>query len=134
MMNVPSPDGIKPTDYLAGDLCSTTPDDPACDFTRTGFRLPVLVISPFTKAHYVSHTPMDTTAILKFIETRFGLSNLTKRDAAQPPLDEFFDYAGMPNATPPPPPEQPGRDCDGITNTCTPATMRVSPCYTDHVP
>ncbi len=134
MLPVPSPDGIKPSDFLAGDLCSTQPGNPACDFTRTGFRLPFLVISPFTKPHYVSHTPMDYTAILKFIETRFALPSLTKRDAAQPPMDEFFDYAGAPNATPPTPPVQPGRDCDGIAKTCTGATMPVSPCYFDHLP
>ncbi len=116
--SVPNPDGIKPLDYKSGDLCSTTPDNPACDFTRTGFRLPVLVISPFTKSHYVSHTPMDYTAILKFIETRFGLSILTKRDAAQPDMTEFFDFAGAPNMTPPSPPGQP----------------IDAPCYYDHLP
>jgi phospholipase C len=133
---VPNPDGILPSDYLAGDLCTTPPDptNPACNFLRTGFRLPILVVSPFTKPHYVSHTPMDTTAILKFIETRFGLPNLTKRDAVQAPMDEFFDYAGVPNATPPPPPDQPGQDCDGLTQTCTGPTMPVAPQYQDHVP
>lgn len=134
MLPVPSPDGIKPTDYLPGDICSDDAGNPACDFTRTGFRLPVLVISPFTKPHYVSHTPMDYTAILKFIEERFGLPNLTKRDAAQPSMDEFFDYANAPNLMPPAPPEQPGRDCDGLTRTCTGPTMKVAPCYSDHVP
>jgi len=134
MLPVVSPDGIKPLDYHTNDICSTKPADPACDFTRTGFRLPLLVVSPFTKPHYVSHTPMDFTAILKFIETRFGLPSLTKRDAAQPPMDEFFDYGGVPNAAPPPPPVQPGRDCDGIAHKCTGPTMTVAPCYFDHLP
>jgi phospholipase C len=35
-------------------------------------RVPLMVISPFTKPGYVSHTPADFTALLKFIETRFG--------------------------------------------------------------
>jgi len=136
MLPVPSPDGIKPTDLnpLTNDICLNKPNDPACDFTRTGFRLPVLVVSPFTKPHYVSHTPMDFTAILKFIETRFNLPNLTKRDAAQPPMDEFFDYSGAPNATPPTPPIQPGQDCDGLTRTCKPSTLATAPCYADHLP
>jgi len=43
--------------------------------------LPLIVISPYTVPHYVSHTVMDFTAILKFIEARFGLTALTKRDA-----------------------------------------------------
>ena len=69
--------------------------------------MPVLVISPFAKKHFVSHTPMDTTAILKFIETRFGLPNLTRRDAVMPDMQEFFDWVNMPWRTPPTPPNQP---------------------------
>ena len=38
-----------------------------------GYRLPLIVVSPFTKKNYVSHTPADFTAILRFIEARFGL-------------------------------------------------------------
>lgn len=77
------------------------------DYSRTGFRIPMLVVSPFTKKGYVSHTVMDSTAILKFIETRFGLPNLTARDAAQPDMTEFLDLTNVPNATPPSPPAQP---------------------------
>ncbi len=44
---------------------------------------------------------MDTTAILHFIEERFGLPSLTARDAAQAPMDEFFDFVNVPNKTPP---------------------------------
>lgn len=77
------------------------------DYSRTGFRIPMLVVSPFTKKGFVSHTVMDSTAILKFIETRFGLPNLTARDAAQPDMTEFFDFTNIPNATPPSPPTQP---------------------------
>jgi phospholipase C len=48
----------------------------------------------------------DYTAILKFIETRFGLQPLTKRDAAQFDMTEFFDFQNVPWATPPSPPAQ----------------------------
>jgi phospholipase C len=77
------------------------------DFTTTGFRVPLIVISPFTKKGYVSNTPMDHTAVLKFIEDRFGLPSLTKRDAAQATPDghakmlEFFDFDNPPWMTPP---------------------------------
>jgi phospholipase C len=50
---------------------------------------------------------MDTTAILKFIETRFGLPSLTARDAAQADMSEFFDLTNVPNLTAPSPPTQP---------------------------
>ena len=77
------------------------PTDVPDTYSRTGFRVPVIVVSPFAKQGYVSHTVMDTTAILKFIEERFNLPTLTARDAAQPSMDEFFDFTGIPNKTAP---------------------------------
>jgi phospholipase C len=100
-----SPDGIKPIDLLPGDTC-TEVDGPTCNFTWTGYRVPLVVISPFTKQNYVSHTVADTTAILKLIETRFNLPSLTKRDAAQMDMTEFFDFTNPPWQTPPVPPTQ----------------------------
>jgi phospholipase C len=98
MLNVPNPDGIKPKDLKSGDTVS--------DFTRTGFRVPMMVVSPFSKQNYVSHTPADYTAILKLIETRFNLPALTKRDAAQIDMTEFFDFTNPPWLIPPNPPVQ----------------------------
>jgi len=50
------------------------------------------VVSPYAKKHFVDHTVADYTAILKLIETRFNLSPLTNRDAAQPDMTEFFNF------------------------------------------
>ena len=110
---VPNPDGTRPNDLLAGDICTATPGAPTCDFTYTGYRVPMIVVSPFTLKHFVSHTPTDYTAILKLIETRFKLSNLTARDAAAMDMTEFFDFVNVPWATPPKPPLQSTTDtCD----------------------
>ena len=100
-----SPDGIKPSDLLPGDVCTTT-TGPTCDFVYTGYRIPLIVVSPYTKKNYVSHTVTDTTAILKLIETRFNVPALTKRDAAQTDMTEFFDFSNPPWITPPTPPAQ----------------------------
>jgi phospholipase C len=105
-----SPDNIPPLDLAAGDVPG--------DFTRYGYRVPMLVISPFTRPHYVSQTVADHTAILKMIETRFNLPNLTARDAAQMDMTEFFDFQNIPWLVPPVPPVQP-------TN---------GACYYDHLP
>jgi phospholipase C len=78
------------------------------DFSYTGFRIPMMVISPYTKPHYVSNTPMDLTAILRLIEERFDLPSLTHRDAAQKSMTEFFDFDNPAYLTPPNPPVQPG--------------------------
>lgn len=99
------PDGIPPSDLNPGDIC-TNVTGPNCDFTYTGYRVPLIVISPFTRKNYVSHTVADYTAILKFIETRFNLPNLTHRDAAQMDMTEFFDFQNPPWTTPPTPPAQ----------------------------
>ena len=102
-INVPNPDGIQPNDLCGIDVvCTGGKVDVPGDFTITGFRVPNMIISPFSKKNYVSHTPMDYTAFLKFIETRFGLAPLTARDASMPDMTEFFDFTnGGPWATPP---------------------------------
>jgi phospholipase C len=113
-----SPDGIAPSDLLAGDIC-TQSTGPNCDFVYTGYRVPLIVISPFSKKNYVSHTVADETAMLKLIEERFGLSSLTARDAAQIDMGaEFFDFLNAPWTTPPAPPGQ----------------IHNGPCYLDHLP
>ena len=101
-----SPDGIKPSDLMPGDIC-TKGTGPTCDFVYTGYRVPLIVISPFSKKNYVSHTVADYTAWLRLVETRFNLPSLTKRDAAQMDMTEFFDFQDVPWSTPPTPPVQP---------------------------
>ena len=97
-----APDSFQyPVDAPSPGACAGDSTDPVCGFFFTGFRVPLIVISPFTRANFVSHTPMDYTAMLKLIETRFNLPNLTARDAAQPDMTEFFDFVRVPWATPP---------------------------------
>jgi len=102
---MPSPDGISPMGLQPGDACDST-TGPLCDFTWTGYRVPLIVISPFAKKNFISHQVRDYTAILKLIESRFGLPALTKRDAAQADMGEFLDFVNVPWATPPSPPTQ----------------------------
>ncbi len=93
---------------------------------QLGFRLPNMVISPFTRRHYVSHVPMDHTAIIRFVEDRFinNQQYLTNRDAAQPKLLDFFDFVNVPWATPPAPSTIPTPLSPSTPNTCTPASMQ----------
>jgi phospholipase C len=111
-----NPDGYNPcvpasgTPTLHCDLASKDPGANSGDAAavngfaaQLGFRLPNIIISPFTRKHYVSHTPMDHTAVIRFVEDRFigDHKYLTARDAAQPDLLEFFDFTYVPWATPP---------------------------------
>jgi len=102
----PSPDGIPPIDLPATGAVCVTETGPTCNFTWTGYRIPFFVVSPFAKKNYVSHTVADATAILKFVETRFNLPALTKRDAAQIDMTEFFDFNNPQWVIPPTPPSQ----------------------------
>ena len=78
------------------------PGDFQAAFDRDGIRVPMAVVSPYAKPHYVSHTNHDHTSILRFIETRFDLPALTARDAnALPPL-EMFDFVNPPAFLVPP--------------------------------
>jgi phospholipase C len=105
-----------PPDGTATTHCDLSSDDPGAQPTdaaavngfgaQLGFRVPNMIISPFTIAHYVGHNPMDHTAIIKFVEDRFIGPNahLTQRDAVQPNLLDFFDFTNVPWKTPPTPP------------------------------
>jgi phospholipase C len=90
-------------DLRSGDPGSLSTDAPAVSgfAAQLGFRVPNMIISPFVRRHYVGHAAMDHTAVLHFVEQRFGLAALTKRDAAQPSLLDFFDFTNKPWATPP---------------------------------
>ncbi len=70
-------------------------------FDRYGFRVPLLVVSPYAKKGYVSHNIYDHTSVTRFIETKFRLPALTGRDANADPLMDFFDFQNPPNMTPP---------------------------------
>jgi phospholipase C len=109
---------LKPTDPGA------SPNDAPAQkgfAAQLGFRVPNLVISPFVRKHYVSHVPMDHTAIIRFVENRFigSGAHLTQRDTAQPDLLDFFDFTGAPWSTPPSPPAPTAPD----PSTCTPSDM-----------
>lgn len=101
--HVNPPSDVKP-DGIAPILKST---DIKADFNQMGMRIPLIVISPWSKPHYVSHTPMELTSILKLIETRFGVPSLTARDANAPDMTEFFDFTNPHFMTPPALPAQP---------------------------
>jgi len=78
--HVPPPENAVPPDNSAGEL--------GFDFRRFGLRVPTVLISPLIAAGTVfrtgSEVPFDHTSILATAEERFGVSNLTARDAAAP--------------------------------------------------
>jgi phospholipase C len=80
-------------------------------FNVTGFRLPNIIVSPWSKAHTVFHQQTDYTSILKLIETRFSLAPLTHRDQTAADLTDQangpFDFNTPEMLIVPPLPTQP---------------------------
>jgi phospholipase C len=69
---------------------------PQVDRDGYGFRVPAIVMSPYSKRGYVDHTVADFTSILKMIERLHGLPPLTARDANAADLSSAFDLVGPP--------------------------------------
>jgi phospholipase C len=57
-----------------------------------GFRVPLIVVSPYAKRGYTSHVTHDFGSILRFIERNFALPSLGYADARADDLDDCFDY------------------------------------------
>jgi len=71
---------------------------PVVDSLGYGPRVPMIVISPYAKQGYISHTTHDFCSVLKFIEERWGLGHLTARDDQADDMHEVFDFGQPPNA------------------------------------
>jgi phospholipase C len=73
-----------------------------------GFRVPLIVISPYAKQHYISEKQHEFGSILKFTEEVFGLPSLGTTDAISDDLSDCFDFSGPPHTfTPIPAPLPP---------------------------
>ena len=86
--HVPPPAAIPP-DSIAPTL--TSGDVPGA-FDRYGFRVPMIVVSPWARAHYVSRTVEDQTSITAFVERKWNLPAMTLRDANAAPMTNYFDF------------------------------------------
>ena len=63
------------------------------DYDGLGFRVPLLVISPYAKKDYVSHVQYEHGSILRFIEDQYGLGRLAASDTrANSPAEDCFDF------------------------------------------
>ncbi len=65
------------------------------DFFGDGTRIPMIVVSPYTRPGHISHQYNDHVSILKFIERNWGLSPITGRsrdNLPNPKTDEGNPY------------------------------------------
>lgn len=62
------------------------------NYTSLGFRVPLIVISPYARPKYISKTQYEYGSILKFVEQTFGLGSLHTTDATSNSIADMFDY------------------------------------------
>jgi len=75
------------------------PIDPKYPWYENGFRVPLLVVSAYTPASYVSQQTHTFGSILRFIETAYGLPLIppgTFADSRSDALADFFDFTSIP--------------------------------------
>jgi phospholipase C len=69
---------------------------PQVDDMGLGFRVPVIVVSPYAKHGYVSHVTHESGGFLRYTEEIFGLPSLGTRDSISDDFNDCFDYAQQP--------------------------------------
>jgi hypothetical protein len=71
---------------------------PKSDAFGFGPRVPLIIISPYARQGYVSHSLYEFASVLKFAEELFKLPTLTTRDAAANDMLDAFDFTQQPRS------------------------------------
>ena len=85
-------------DHVAPPIHNSGPNANSYEY---GFRVPIIVVSPYAKPAYISHQSNDFGSILKFIEETFSLPEVNPSvgyadSYALGDLSDFFDYNQTP--------------------------------------
>ncbi len=105
--HVPPPRAVKP-DGAAPLPVPGQPPLVAGGFDRYGFRVPLMVVSPWARPGYVSNVVQDHTSITAFLEHKWNLPAMTFRDANAAPMLDYFDFSRPAFLKPPSLPGPPG--------------------------
>jgi len=69
---------------------------PQLDYVGLGFRVPMIIVSPYAKKGYVAHTQYEFGSILKFIESTFALPSLGTTDVRANNINDAFNFRQKP--------------------------------------
>jgi phospholipase C len=100
-------DHVKPPQYA---------DPTTGAYEGLGYRVPLIIVSPYAKNHYVSKSQHETASALHFVEKMFGLPSLGTDDARADAYDDVFNFSQNPTQfkqIPPPPNYQ---TCTSLAN------------------
>jgi len=115
--HVPPPRAVPPDNFLpilqphGGEHLNGQAANVPGNYSRYGFRVPAVVVSPYARKNYVSHVVHDHTSILSMVEHKWNLPALSNRDGAADNLLDTLDLTGPPPYGTPPPlsaPKNPG--------------------------
>jgi phospholipase C len=98
--HVPPPPAIAP-DGIAPIQEPGQPTLAPGGYDRYGFRVPLIMASPWAKPHYLSNIVQDHTSITAFIERKWNLPAMTFRDANAQPMTDYFDFSAPTFMQPP---------------------------------
>jgi phospholipase C len=79
-----------------------TYDDCGCFYDHVrpppgfGIRLPMVIVSPYARRHYVDHGRSSFVSMLSYVERIFGLTPLTPRDRRAYGFGQSFNYSQRP--------------------------------------
>ena len=71
---------------------------PVRDSYELGFRVPLIIVSPYAQRGRVSHTQYEFGTILKFVENTFKTGSLNTTDAKANGFEGIFDFEKPPRA------------------------------------
>jgi phospholipase C len=71
---------------------------PTIDAMGPGFRVPLIVVSPYARQGYISHHFHEVSGFIAFIEKNFDLGTLGARDAGSDAFADCFNYRQTPVA------------------------------------
>jgi phospholipase C len=69
---------------------------PQVDAMGLGFRVPLIVVSPYARHGYVTHTTHEFAGLLRYIENVFNLPGMGTRDSTTDDFSDCFDYTQSP--------------------------------------
>jgi phospholipase C len=113
--HVPPPPAIPPDDIPPAVPAGQSAYE---GFARYGFRVPFAIVSPWARAHHVSHHVYDHTSICALVEAKWNLPAMTFRDANARNLLDMLDLDGRPAFLAPPPLARPLLDVDPGALSC----------------
>ena len=65
---------------------------PQLDYAGLGFRVPMIVVSPYAKPGYVSHTQYEFGSVIRFVEDTWNLGRLGTTDTRANSMSDMFDF------------------------------------------